>query len=118
MKIYKWQKKPRSGHHSFRFGGKKFDVSPGQVVECSMDALGAFTDKYDCIAEIVDGKQKPLTGDPVTEAEEVMEAISEIPTSLRIISRGGGWYDVINPDLPHMPLNDKPLRKSDAEALL
>ena len=40
------------------------------------------------------------------------------PTGLVLKARGVGWYDVINPDNPDKPLNDKALRKDEAEKFI
>lgn len=119
MKIYRWKKKENTGGHTFRWQGKIVKTKPGDVVECSMDALGAAVKKYDCLSEVVGGKHQPVSGDgPVTERQEQeWKALNE-PTGLIIQPKGGGWFDVINPDNPGNPLNDKALRKEEAETLL
>jgi len=58
-------------------------------------------------------------GDVSRHLEENSEQIEEIakkPESFRLLQKPGGWYDVIDSD--ERPVNEKSLRKADAEKLL
>jgi len=88
------------GAHSMRLDGKVHVLRPGDEVECDESALRGGRDKFVCI-----------DSGPVVDAPE-------LPVShLRLVGRGGGWYDVYN-ERSGGNLNDAPLRRSDAFALV
>jgi hypothetical protein len=118
MNLYKWRKKPGTGSHSFKYNGKWIECWPGDTVICPIDPMGSFHVEYQCIAEVVDGVEKPISERPKTAEERAAEAELIEPTGLVLQAKGGGWYDVINPDNPDKPLNDKSMRKEEAEQFL
>lgn len=114
MKIYRWKKRPGTGLHSFKYDGQRHFTRPGDAVVAPLSAFGSFSEEYACLGEITEDGLKDA--DPIAEQEEAEEEANQIP-ALEIVPVGGGWYDVINPDNPDKPLNDKSLRKADAQEL-
>jgi hypothetical protein len=118
MVLYKWKKKPNTGAHYFKWLGKKYSTRPGDTVICPIDAMGSFHEEYECVAEVVDGKEQPISDCPVLEHIALeQEAIAQ-PSDLKVIHKGFGRYYVINPDNPDSPLNDKAMSKEEAEKFL
>lgn len=106
-KVYRWRKLPNTGSHSFVYNGEKHRVVPGDLVECTLDPIRPFKEEYDLLGEVEDDELIPLNENEVEEDEE-----DDI--TLQVVSRGGGYYDVINPEDPDNPINDKGLRKKEA----
>jgi len=106
--ILRWRKKAKSGRHTFSFNGKRIVALPGDVVECTEQALGNTARKYECLG-------------PVEDRAEVEDA-SPIPAPKQLVlvsvARKRGFYNIINPDNPAKPLNSKPMRKIEAETAL
>ena len=105
-KVETFRKKDGTGSHSFVMNGKRVRVVSGQTVQCTAEQLGKQLKHYDCltrgITEIIEEKRKP----------EV------IIKDLKLVRVSRGLYNVINPDNPDKPLNDKPLKKAHAEVFL
>jgi len=97
----KWKKKPSTGRHVFTFNGVRFSAAPGQVVECSERSLGKQAKDY------------MLLGQSLKEVgESSQKELSTVP--FIITPKGGGFYNIVNPDNMDKPFNDKPLRKKEA----
>ena len=117
MKLYKWRKKPGTGAHVFKFK-QRIRTVPGDVTICPIDALGSFYEEYDCVAEVVDGKEQPISEDPVlAHVAQEREALRE-PAGLELKHAGFGRWYVINPENPDKPLNDKAMSKELAERFI
>jgi len=102
----RWRKKAKTGRHTFRFQGVKITAVPGDVVECFETSLGSCVAEYDCLG-LVDGALEEVSVEkPVTEGK-----------MLKLVHLGRGYWNIINPDNPDKPLNDKALRKDEAEAI-
>ena len=106
-----YKKKNSSGMHHASFSegtlinnqpvkGKQV-IRPGNTVYCLPAELGGAVDMFELLS--------PRPPEP-----------DELPpgSTLELYHRGAGWYDVINPDNPEKPYNDKKLRKKDAEQLI
>jgi hypothetical protein len=107
-RILRWRKLPKTGSHSFMYDGNRYRVTPNQIVECAIEPIKPFIEEYECLGEITDKGVIPVK-------EEKEEPKGDI--TLEVVSRGGGYYNVINPDNPDKPLNDKGLRKKAAYQL-
>ncbi len=105
MAVHRWRRKEKSGRHVMQLNGKKLTVLPGQVLECTLEKLGSFASKYDDLGLV--------PGQPVE-----LGAAKSPPLGFEIISKGSGYFDVINPDNPAKPINAKGLRKDAAEKLI
>lgn len=93
-----FEMKPGHGKHDFRHrdGHRELLVAGGRV-ECDPEELGGALNKF-------------VRLDP--------ELPRELPKEgLKIIHRGGGWFDVIN-SATGKRLNDEALRKGDAYGLI
>lgn len=101
--ILKWRKKARTGSHRFTYKGKKYRVVPGDIVDCPKAALGAAICYYDCLTP-----EKEII---------VQEEPFEVKNLVMIQNEDKTW-NIINPDNPSKPLNQKGLRKSEATAIL
>lgn len=109
MTVYRWKKKENTGAHYFKYDNKKYRITPGKIVDCTIVPIGPFVEQYDCLGEI-NGE-----GNVVAVKEEKKEAKGDI--TLEVVSKGYGYYDVINPENPDKPINDKKLRKKEAYML-
>jgi len=98
MELLRFRRKQGLGVHRFRSAGSWIIAKAGDVVTCSRKALGKCFDQYECLDEL-----------PLESIEQVEARTPEIiPNSIK------GWFDVVNPDYPDRPLNDKKMRKADA----
>ena len=79
--------------------GDVVTLKPGDIIECEPEQLGCGRDKFEAL-----DPEPPPTPPPFPK------------TGLRVVSRGAGWFDVINPTTG-MPINDHALRFEDASAL-
>ena len=103
----RWRKKAKTGRHTFRFQGVKITTVPGDVIECFETNLGSCAAEYDCLGP-VDGAPEEVSAEkPITDGK-----------TLELVHLGRGYWNIINPDNPDKPLNDKALRKDEAEAIL
>ena len=113
-KMQTFRKLPRTGMHKTVLSegsvvnGEKLTrrgavvMRPGNTVTCIEKELG-----------VGGRKQFELTSPPLPSKSEVKQA------SLVIKERESkGYWDVVNPNNPDQPLNDKALRRTAAEALL
>lgn len=107
MHAKRWRKKAKTGRHTFRIQGTKTTAVPGDVVECFETDLGSCATQYDCLGSVAGTPEEVSAEKPVSDGK-----------TLKLVLRGRGYYDIINPDNPDKPLNDKALRKAEAEAIL
>ena len=115
--IYRWKKKPQSGRHRFIYAGRRYSVLPGMMVEVPRSALGAAIAKYECL---------DLIGNPIditmldSDNPEFIDGSLPAQKELILVPHGNSKtrYDIINPDNPGKPLNDKSLKLEDAEKIL
>jgi len=103
----RWRKKAKTGRHTFRFQGVKITAVPGDVVECFETSLGSCAAEYDCLGSISGAPEEIPAEKSVAEGK-----------MLKLVHLGRGYWNIINPDNPDKPLNDKALRKTEAEAIL
>ena len=102
MERLTFRRKKGLGTHRFKSGGVQYIVRSGERVKVLPQDLGSSIIGYDCL----DGK---IPADAVIPAARIPEIV---PDEAR------GWYNVVNPDFPTRPLNDKRLRKGEAELFL
>lgn len=111
MSKFVWRKKPGTGSHTFWQNGQKMRTLPGNQVEATPEELGSFSEEYECLGKVTDNgldkDAKPPTEDELMEAEDNA-------SSLVLVERGGGYYDVVNPDNLDKPVNSKGMRLLDA----
>ncbi len=88
----------KSGSSNLLVGGRRVKLSPGDVVDCPKETVRSFQDQFECL-------------DPPEDE------IPKVEASLEMKHRGGGWYDVVNPDTQEA-INDKALKKEEAEDLV
>jgi hypothetical protein len=93
-----YEMKPGQGDHDHRFpDGHREVIRPGDRITCEPEELGGALNKF-------------VRLDP--------ELPRELPkVGLKIVHRGGGWFDVINGATSER-INDEALRKSDAYSLI
>lgn len=109
-KMLRYRKKPGTGRHSFRFGGKRYSLIPGVTVELPEGFLGTFESQYELLA----GQKRTVK----VETDE--PGANEPPQkTLKLVkARGRGKFNIVNVDNPKKPLNDKPLAEEDALVLM
>lgn len=118
---YKFKKKLMTGRHTFFYKDIRHQVLPGGTVVCEKETLGKCLPDYEIIGEV---NQEDWTEvKPINDLQgpEVFEAKGTVTFQVKspvIVAKGNGFYDVINPDNPDKPLNEKGLRKSKAESFL
>lgn len=107
-KLTTFRRNANVGNHVFKHMGAKMRVPPGGEVTCYPSDLGSHIKNYTVISE-----------QEVTE-QEVEVQVEKEPSivTLELKSRGRGYYDIVNPDNPDKPYNDKALRKTAAKKLL
>ena len=110
MIVYRWKKKENTGAHYFKYNGKKYRITQGKIVDCTIDPIKPFIKQYDCLGEINE------EGNVVAVKKEKKKEVKDDIT-LKVVPKKGGYYDVINPDNPSKPINDKSLRKEAAYTL-
>lgn len=98
----RWQLKPGVGPHYHKIpSGKTVRVLEGGIIDCSVDAMGAFADKFVMIAP-----DPPSGAEPFDENRVVR---------VRIIPAEDGGIDVIHgttgEKLNDVPISDKEARK-------
>jgi hypothetical protein len=110
-----FRRKTKTGTHRVKIPGTGWlTVKPGQPVldhsgvpvDCSPEVFGSEIDNY------------VQTGGSVAAGKA---AVVELPPQAHYVlqKRGSGAYwDVVNPENPEKPINEKALRKSAAEELL
>lgn len=91
---------PDRGTHIHGVGREKVELHPGDEITCERWELKGAMDKFKCV--------QPATQVPPQAQPTV---------GLKLVHRGGQWYDVIN-EATGKPINDKALRKEDAEQLV
>jgi hypothetical protein len=90
--------KPGQGEHDHRFpDGHREIIRPGGRITCEPEELGGALNKF----VRLDPEQPP----------------AQPKVGLKIIHRGGGWFDVVNQST-NARLNDEALRKGDAYGLV
>lgn len=108
----------------FRFGsgdfypGERFDA---ETSERQLRIL--YENRFIRMIEIPPVEDLPVEGGEETESasvpsevDSVMAEVIEEPRTLELVTKPGGWYDVIDSD--GKPVNEKSLRKDDAEKLI
>jgi len=112
--LHRWKKKDRTGTHSFWYEGVKYTITSGMVIPVLVpeSALGGAARHYECLDPIenpIDDSGNPR---PALDSPDAKGPI--------IIPHGKSKtrFDIINPDNPDKPLNDKPLKKAEAQAAL
>ena len=107
MNLCKYRKKAKTGRHCFKYEGKRHSLVPGDTIEVPEGFLGSFEKDYDCLT-VVKSTPEPI---------KIEEPIAP-PKELHLIRVQRGMYNIINPDNPDKPLNDAPMKKKDAEAIM
>jgi len=107
MNLCKYRKKAKTGRHSFKYDGKRFSVVPGDVVEVPEGFLGSFEKDYDCLTAVK----------PISEPAKIQIPTTP-PKELHLVRVQRGMYNIVNPDNPDKPLNDAPMKKSEAEKIM
>jgi hypothetical protein len=100
-RISKWRKKAKTGRHLFISGGVRKTIMPGDIVECTEQALGNQAKHYERLTPAVKEVEK-----------------EEPAKMLQLVKVSRYTYNIVNPDNPKKPLNDKPMKKEDAESML
>lgn len=88
--------KPGYGKHYTTTDGKRVVLRAGDEIRCEPEDLGNARDKF--------------------EQLEPMPPPAQPKIGLKAVHRGGGRYDVIN-EATGTKINDKPLKKGEAEQL-
>lgn len=77
-------------------------IDKGDIIECDAKLLGSHIVEFELVK---DG-----------EEEEGKEETELPPSKLRVIARGGGYYNVVDPGTGET-VNETPLKKEEAEQL-
>jgi len=109
MSLCKYRKKAKTGRHCFKFDGKRYSVVPGEVIEVEEFALGSFVEDYDCLTPVIKRTSIPMA----KEAD-----LTDTSSGLALVKVSRWMYNIINPDNPGKPLNDKPMKKAEAEKII
>lgn len=113
-KVYRWRKKEGTGKHYFQYQGKRHRIGPGNYAVCPMRFVNPCIEQYECIGVIGEGGEVlPVDIDAIQNGDQKQEE----DIKLEVVALGRGWYDVINPENPDKPINDKALRRDDAYSL-
>lgn len=114
-----WKRRVKTGTHRVKIPGTGWlTVKPGQPV---LDDSGSMVD---CEPEVFGTQAEnyiQVGGMPITVKTEAEKAEAKLPPQAAYVLQRrakGSFYDVVNPANPEKPVNDKALRKADAEALL
>lgn len=100
-----YRKKLGTGRHSFKFQGQRYSLVPGDRIELpSSFDFGSFADQYDVVGG---AKRKRRKSKKPAPPQKVLEIVKE-----------GRKFNVVNPDNPDKPLNDKPITKKEAAKLI
>jgi hypothetical protein len=111
--IYRWRKRSGTGTHYFKVNGEKHRKTPASPpFDAPMAPIKPFIDEYDCLGKYVNGDLVPMD-----DHEELEETPGKDDITLEVVAKGRGYFDVINPDNPDKPINDKGLRKEAAYKL-
>lgn len=113
-----WKRRLKTGTHRVKIPGTGWlTVKPGQpvldqngeMVDCGPEVFGTQAENYIQVG-----------GMPITIKSEAEKEEARLPPQAAYIlqKRGAAYWDVVNPANPEKPVNDKALRKADAEALL
>ena len=109
MSLCKYRKKAKTGRHCFKFDGKRYSVVPGDVIEVEESALGSFVEDYDCLTPVTKRTSLPIA----KEAD-----LTDTSSGLALVKVSRWMYNIINPDNLGKPLNDKPMKKAEAEKII
>jgi len=109
MDLLKYRKKAKTGRHCFKFDGKRYSVVPGDVIEVEESALGSFVEDYDCLTPATKRTSLPMA----KEAD-----LTDTSSGLALVKVSRWMYNIVNPDNPGKPLNDKPMKKAEAEKII
>ena len=109
MSLCKYRKKAKTGRHCFKFDGKRYSVVPGNIIEVDGSALGSFVEDYDCLTPATKRTSLPIA----KEAD-----LTDTSSGLALVKVSRWMYNIINPDNPSKPLNDKPMKKAEAEKII
>ncbi len=113
-----WKRRVKTGTHRVNIPGTGWlTVKPGQPV---LDHNG---ETVDCEPEVFGSQEEnyiQVGGMPITAKTEAEKAEAKLPPQAAYVlqKRGAAYWDVVNPANPSKPVNDKALRKVEAEALL
>lgn len=114
-----WKRRVKTGTHRVKIPGTGWlTVKPGQpvldhdgkMVDCGPEVFGTQAENYIQVG-----------GMPITIKSEAEKEEAKLPPQATYVLQRrakGSFYDVVNPANPEKPVNDKALRKADAEALL
>lgn len=113
-----WKRRVKTGTHRVKIPGTGWlTVKPGQPV---LDHDGKMVD---CGPEVFETQAEnyiQVGGMPITIKSEAEKEEAKLPPQAAYVlqKRGAAYWDVVNPANPEKPVNEKALRKADAEALL
>lgn len=96
---FRYQRKKGLGTHRFRLGGAMIVVKSGDTVTCDPSDLKDNLSQYDCLD--AEGRIQ-AAAKPTARLPELVPAEQK------------NLFNVVNPDFPDRPLNEKPLRKKAA----
>lgn len=96
---FRYQRKKGLGTHRFRFGGAMVVVKSGDTVTCDPSDLKDNLNQYDCL-------------DAVGRIQAAAKPTARVPELVPAEQKN--LFNVVNPDFPDRPLNEKPLRKKAA----
>ena len=96
---FRYQRKKGLGTHRFRLGGAMVVVKSGDTVTCDPSDLKDNLNQYDCLD--AEGRIQ-AAAKPTARTPELVPAEQK------------NLFNVVNPDFPDRPLNEKPLRKKAA----
>ena len=114
-----WKRRVKTGTHRVKIPGTGWlTVKPGQpvldqnggMVDCGPEVFGTQAENYIQVG-----------GMPITIKSEAEKEEAKRPPQAAYVLQPrakGGFYDVVNPANPEKPVNEKALRKAEAEALL
>ena len=89
--------KLRMGKHYIRRSGRKVVLRPGDQIDCEKHELGGAIHKFE-----------QMEPDPPPSQPKV---------GLKLVARGGNWFDVVN-EVTGKAINDRGLRRQEAEELV
>lgn len=96
---FRYQRKKGLGTHRFRLGGAMVVVKSGDIVTCDPSDLKDNLSQYDCL-------------DAAGRIQAAAKPTARLPELVPAEQKN--LFNVVNPDFPDRPLNEKPLRKKAA----
>jgi hypothetical protein len=109
----RWKKVGGGSFHAV-IGGKQRIIKPGEIFEAKLEEIPEGF--RDLIAPVNEGAKKVMATGTTKEDTGPVPEVEIKPAVYDLVHKGGSWYNVVDSDGKVM--NEKALRKGDAEALI